>query len=97
MWHFYAGSPLRVEGLHPNGVREDWILANDGVTGVPQAIVPAGVWFGSRLVDPNGYALVGCTVAPGFDFVDFEMAGRDAFSKQFPPHSKWIESLTRSQ
>jgi arsenate reductase (glutaredoxin) len=75
MWHFYAGTPLRVEGLHPDGRRQDWILHNDPRVGRPQGIVPAQTWFGSRLVEPNGYALVGCTVSPGFDFSDFESKG----------------------
>ena len=87
---------MRVEGLHPDGTREDWIVSNDGVTGLPQAIVPAGVWFGSRLVQPEGFSLVGCTVAPGFDFNDFEMADRQALMNAFPGHSEWIESLTRA-
>jgi predicted cupin superfamily sugar epimerase len=96
MWHFYAGSSLRVEGLHPDGSREDWVLSNRIGHGLPQAIVPAGVWFGSRLVDPEGFALVGCTVSPGFDFGDFEMADRAQLQSAFPVHTKWIESLTRS-
>ena len=97
MWHFYAGSPLRVEGLHPDGTRQDWVLANDGYAGMPQAIVPAGVWFGSRLVQSEGFALVGCTVAPGFDFADFEMAEREDLLRRFPEHSDWVTSLTRTR
>ena len=96
MWHFYAGSPLRVEGLHPNGTRQDWILHNDPTIGRPQEIVPARTWFGSRLVDPTGYALVGCTVAPGFDFSDFEMADPKVLMGDYPEHSSWIQSLTRN-
>ena len=96
MWHFYAGSPLRVEGLHSDGTREDWVLSNELGHGLPQAIVPAGVWFGSRLVNPDGFALVGCTVAPGFDFGDFEMGNRGQLQSAFPVHEKWIASLTRS-
>ena len=96
MWHFYAGSALRVEGLHPDGRREDWILHNDPTVGRPQEIVPAQTWFGSRLMKPEGYALVGCTVSPGFDFADFEMAPRTEMVKSFPEHQSWIESLTRN-
>lgn len=96
MWHFYAGSPLRVEGLHPDGSREDWVLSNLLSDGLPQAIVPAGVWFGSRLVNPDGFALVGCTVSPGFDFGDFEMGDRGQLQSDFPVHTKWIEGLTRA-
>ena len=95
LWHFYDGSPLVVQGLHPTGEREDWILHNDPSGGHPQAIVAAGTWFGSRLQDPGGYALVGCTVAPGFDFSDFEMANREALKSAYPEHADWIDSLTR--
>ena len=96
MWHFYAGAALRVEGIHPDGTRQDWVLHNSPTLGSPQAIVPAGTWFGSRLVDPQGFALVGCTVSPGFDFADFEMGSRQDLMAVFPEHRAWIQSLTRA-
>ena len=60
-----------------------------------QAVVKAGCWFASRLKDPAGFALVGCTVAPGFDFADFEMAKRSELAATYPKHRKLIEELTR--
>ena len=60
-----------------------------------QAVVPAGCWFASRVEQPSGFALTGCTVAPGFDFQDFEMAKRNDLITQFPDHRKLIEELTR--
>jgi len=96
MWHFYAGNPLVVHVLHPAGQREDVLLGSNPRAGeVPQAVVPAGCWFGSRLRSGEGFALVGCTVAPGFDFADFEMAGRDDLIHAFPQHRALIEQLTR--
>jgi hypothetical protein len=64
-----------------------------------QAIVPAGMWFGARHPregkgDPEGFTLIGCTVAPGFEFADFEMGERQALTQQFPAHRRLIEALT---
>src|SRR5262249_56276365 len=74
MWHFYDGSRLVVSVIDPGGVLSEIHLGRDvGAGEVPQAVVPAGCVFGSRLYDRRSYALVGCTVAPGFDFADFEM------------------------
>jgi len=95
LWHFYAGSALRVEGLHADGRREDWLLHNNCGMGRPQVIVPRQTWFGARLVDPTGFALVGCTVSPGFDFSDFEMANTTNMIARYPQHREWIQHLTR--
>jgi len=62
---------------------------------VPQLVVKAGDWFGSSVVEKNSYSLVGCTVAPGFDFRDFEMANREELVREFPQHTEVIENLTR--
>jgi predicted cupin superfamily sugar epimerase len=64
---------------------------------VPQAAVPAGHWFGARLAEtrPDAFALVGCTVAPGFDFADFEPARRDEMLAAHPQHETLIRALTR--
>jgi predicted cupin superfamily sugar epimerase len=58
-------------------------------------VVKAGCWFASRLKDPAGFALVGCTVAPGFEFADFELATRSELIRGYPAHRKLIEELTR--
>lgn len=60
----------------------------------PQFVVPAGVWFGVTVDDPESYALCGCTVAPGFDFRDFEMADRYQMLQAFPEHEAVIRELT---
>ncbi len=95
-WHFYQGSGITVSMIHPNGEYEEIRLGASLETGeVFQATVPAGVWFGSQLTSSEGWCLVGCTVAPGFDFADFEMAERDQLLAEFPQHEKIIHQLTR--
>lgn len=95
MWHFYTGKPLILVMIHPDGRRQDILLGPDMERGQCfQAVVPAGVWFGARVLSPTGYALVGCTVSPGFDFGDFEMASYAQLSRQFPQHAKLIEAMT---
>jgi len=95
LWHFYTGAPLLVSVIHPDGRLEDIRLGANPENGeVFQAVVPAGAWFGSRLLQESGYALVGCTVAPGFDFADFELATRVEMLNLFPQHRSTIEVLT---
>lgn len=90
-WHFYAGDALEIITLHPDSRREDVLLRADE----PQHIVPAGAWFGARLAPGGSFALVGCTVAPGFDFADFELGARDALLALFPQHGELVRALTR--
>ncbi len=95
LWHFHDGDGLAVHQISPTGEHRTWPLGRDLVAGQrPQACVPAGHWFGAELVDGGAYALVGCTVAPGFEFEDLEMAGRADLQKQFPRHAELIERLT---
>ena len=61
---------------------------------LPQAIIKAGNWFGAKLLNPDTYCLAGCTVSPGFDFNDFEMAVRSELIKKYPDHSEIINLLT---
>jgi predicted cupin superfamily sugar epimerase len=96
MWHFYAGDPLEVIEITPQGKLIITVLGNNLERGeVFQYVVPAGHWFGSRVKAGGIFSLVGCTVAPGFDFADFEMAEQDDLKKKFPYHSSIIEELTR--
>ena len=96
VWHFYAGSPLCVQVIDPAGKHACVRMGNDPEAGqVFQAVVRAGCWFASHVEDWNSWALVGCTVAPGFEFADFEMAKRSELLKQYPRHRELIERLTR--
>lgn len=96
IWHFHDGQALSIEAVSPAGQRHTWRLGLNASAGErPMAVVPAGYWFGARLVEPKGFALVGCTVAPGFDFEDFEMADRSELEALFGEHKPWIRELTR--
>ena len=91
VWYFHTGDRLTIFQLLPDGRRVDLTLG----PGSYQQVVPAGTWFASRVDHPDGFTLCGCTVAPGFDFADFELATRDALTAQFPQHTALIAELTR--
>lgn len=96
VWHFYAGIGLDIYVIHPDGGAEVLHLGNDLANGFSfQHVVQAGCWFASKPVQEDGFSLVGCTVAPGFDFADFELAEKKELLKQYPQHGKWIEMLCR--
>ncbi len=96
-WHFYAGDALEVIEIDEVGNLKKTLVGNDITSGnVFQYTVPAGVWFASRVSEGGGFSLVGCTVAPGFDFRDFEMAKREKLSMDFPGLISIITELTRS-
>ncbi|MDP5169062.1 MAG: cupin domain-containing protein [Bacteroidia bacterium] len=95
-WHFYAGKGLVVYDISPLGKLSIHRLGPDLASGETfQAWIPAGHWFASRVEQTAGFALVGCTVAPGFEFEDFDMAERHALLDLFPQHSTLIMELTR--
>lgn len=97
IWHFYNGDPLNIFYFDTNGNLKKIVLGNNPGNGeVFQAVVPTGCWFGSIPAAGSKYALVGCTVAPGFDFDDFEMAERAVLSEMYPQHREIIQALTRS-
>ena len=96
MWHFHGGSPLSVYVILPDGDLEILQIGNDLDKGEkPQAVVPAGCWFASKVEVPNSYSFVGCTVSPGFDFQDFVLANRAELTAEYPTHKQVIEDLTR--
>jgi predicted cupin superfamily sugar epimerase len=96
VWHFYAGGRLTLHVIDADGALSEVRLGRDaGQTEHLQAVVRAGCWFGASLDAGSSYALVGCTVAPGFGFEDFELGGREALTLQFPQHRALIERLTR--
>lgn len=95
IWHFYSGSALTVHLIFANGNYNTIKLGNNFESGeVFQAVIPAGVWFGAMVNDIDSYSLIGCTVAPGFDFTDFELANRNDMLGSFPEHRNIIEELT---
>jgi predicted cupin superfamily sugar epimerase len=96
MWHFYAGHTLTIHVIDDTGTHTAMRLGPNADQGDQfQAVVPAGCWFASCLEQAETFALAGCTVAPGFDFAEFEMAARSALAAQYPQHRELIERLTR--
>jgi len=97
LWHFYYGDALIVYEINSSGHLTEHLLGNDPEKNESfQCVVKAGSWFGSKTKEGGDYSLVGCTVSPGFDFADFELAERAALLQQFPQHSKLIRLLTRT-
>lgn len=102
-WHFYDGTTLCLVMIASNGSVKQVRLGRGAAAGEQfQAVIPAGTWMGARLAAPSvcqagrgSYALIGCTVAPGFDFHDFEAGPRSDLLKKFPRHRKLILALTR--
>lgn len=96
-WHFYAGAPLTLHQIAPDGTRTTCTLGRAVDEGHRlHTVVPAGTWFGAAVAVDDGYALAGCTTAPAFDFADFELADRTALTTEYPQHRALIEQLTRS-
>lgn len=95
VFHFYCGDAVEMLHLPPDGDGERVVLGPDIPAGErPQVVVPAGVWQGARLVDGGAFALLGCTVAPGFEFADYEHGQRTALLQSWADWSDLIELLT---
>ena len=95
-WHFYTGSSVNIHVIDLNGYYFTLKLGIDFEQGeMPQAVVKAGCYFAAEINDKTSYALVGCTVAPGFDFADFEMPTRAALIEKFPSCAEIITKCTR--
>ena len=83
VFHFYLGSPVRMLQLWPDGTGRKRCWARTSLAGqAPQLVVPAGVWQGTRLVGDTGFAFLGCTVAPGFDYADYQSASRAELTRE---------------
>lgn len=96
LWHFYYGDPLYVYEIGHSGRLHTHVLGSNPENGETfQTVVKAGSWFASAPAPESEYALVGCTVAPGFDFADFELANRETLVTQHPDHAHLIRRFTR--
>lgn len=96
IWHFHKGSSVTIHLISAIGEYSNITVGADLYNEQSlQAVVPGGTWFGATVDHEDSYSLVGCTVAPGFDFQDFELAHRDELIDAFPDHQKIIEEMTR--
>src|SRR5262249_23931803 len=94
VFHFYLGSPVKMLQLWPDGSGKEVVLGSDIAAGaVPQLVVPAGVWQGTRLLGDTGFALLGCTVAPGFDYADYKSASSAELIAKWPAFAEQIKTL----
>lgn len=97
MWHFYSGDPLSIFILEPDGTLYEKILGRDIEKGQEfQIVIEAGCWFGAEHRGPGEFTLAGCTVSPGFEYEDMELARRDELIRDYPRHRELIERLTRA-
>jgi predicted cupin superfamily sugar epimerase len=95
VFHFYLGDAVEMLHLFADGNAATVVLGADLEAGErPQVVVPRGTWQGARLRPGGRFALMGTTVAPGFDFADFELGGRDALTAAYPTQSEMIAALT---
>ena len=98
IWHFYDGAPVAIHIISPFGKYKKQIVGrNLDQEEVPQLVVPGNHWFAAEVTEHDNFSLVGCTVAPGFDFDDFELAKRDELISVFPDHSEIIKMFTREE
>ncbi|MFT3947416.1 MAG: cupin domain-containing protein [Agriterribacter sp.] len=95
-WHFYAGQTLLIHVIDPDGHLTTTKLGSHIDSGeIFQYIVPAGYWFAGEPDVNTSFSFVGCTVAPGFSFEDFELADAEKLSAQYPQHKNLIQRLCR--
>jgi len=95
-WHFYAGDPLLIYIIEQTGELKIISLGNDHEKEQSfQYVVPANCWFASRPAPGSEYCFVGCTVSPGFEFEDFELANATELSVMYPQHKSIIIELCR--
>jgi len=97
IWHFYSGNPLRIIEIDTAGKLIETMVGSYIEKGeVFQHKVKAGHWFASEVANGGEYSLAGCTVAPGFDFRDFEMGKKEDLTKLYPDLESIISKYTRS-
>ena len=95
IFHHYLGGAVEMLQLFADGRSERVVIGCDLTSGErPQVVVPEGVWQGSRLLKAEGWCLLGCTVAPGFEFVDYKDASAEELIARWPGEAEMIRGLT---
>jgi uncharacterized protein len=96
VFHLYDGGPLEIVRLFEDGRWDIAVLGMNLDEGErPQIVIPAGTWFGTELRAGASHCLVGCTVAPGFDFADFELAQGPELEARYPAAAERIRLMSR--
>ena len=94
LWYFHAGSPLIVHTLSERGHEQHHLGLDLSKGQQPFLWIPKDTIFGSSILEKEGYSLVSCAVAPGFDFRDFELFTAEQLLLKFAAHREIIERLT---
>jgi uncharacterized protein len=96
VFHFYLGDAVEMLQLFPDGSGRRAVLGQDVLQGqLLQTVVPQGVWQGSRLVEGGKFALLGCTVSPGFEYADYASGQREELVRGWQEWAEMIGRLTR--
>ncbi|MBO3699674.1 cupin domain-containing protein [Roseivirga sp. E12] len=96
IWHYHQGGVAIIHMISKNGELTSSRIGSDLEAGESlQVIIPKGTWFAAEVVK-EVYILVGCTVAPGFEFEDFELADRDSLTSAYPQHQTLIRRFTNN-
>ncbi len=93
IWHFHGGNPAEIVTINDEGHLDSFILGVE--KGEPQRVIAKGLWFAGKPMEEDGYTLMGCTVAPGFEYEDFEMGEREKLTELFPKHKEVIEEFAQ--
>ncbi len=95
LWHFYDGSSIKIYVIDEKGILDEITLGRKTEDGeVFQTVIKKNNWFASEVINKKSFALIGCTVSPGFDFSDFELADRDYLLENFPKYKSLIQKLS---
>ena len=94
LWYFHKGAPLHIHVIDNAGTHTT-IELSDADTGSLQAVITPNTWFAAEIPSATGFALVSCTVAPGFDFAEFEMAKKEEMLVQYPQHEALLKRMCR--
>ena len=96
IWHFYEGSSINIFVIDEFGNLSEYLLGKNLAEGETfQVVIKRNSWFAAELKEKKSYSLIGCTVSPGFDYEDFELADRNNLQKQFPQHEEIIKKFTK--
>ncbi len=96
LWFFHQGASIELHMISPDGNHSKHLIGNDIANGEqPQLLVPATYWFAAKVINEGDFALVSCTVSPGFDFRDFVLPSREELTAEYPQHKEIIAQFTR--
>ena len=97
IWHFHQGTTVTIYHINHSGKLIEVRLGNNPDKNEHlQIIIPRNSWFAAEVIEHKSYCLMGCTVAPGFDYEDFELGNQNALIRKFPQHQNIIRRLTRA-